>query len=88
MLMRTAAAACLVGASLMMAGNAEARCQGCFEGPMIVDTVPYYAPVYYLPYGPAYYAPRYYYWHRRHVRYAPYIRGYYPPRRFYVRPYW
>lgn len=87
MLIRTAAVACLMGASFVMATKAEARCQGCLEGPVIVDTVPYYAPAYYVPYRPAYYAPRYYYWHRHYVRYAPYGRGYYAPHRYYVRPY-
>lgn len=80
MLMRIAAAACLVGAACGAATKAEARCQGCFEGPMTLDTVPYYAS--------AYYGPRYYHPYRRYIRYSRFYRGYYAPQYYYyVRPY-
>jgi len=69
---------------------ADARCQGCLEGPMLPGAVPYYAPAYYEPY---YRAPRYYHAPRRYIRYAPYYYRHDRPRHYdeqpyYVRPYY
>ena len=80
-----AVAAGLAATILAMPDRAEARCQGCLEGPMTYGTVPFYAS--------GYDRPSYYYVPHRYVRYAPYDRWRYAPRRYYphrytVRPYW
>ena len=75
-----AAVVSIAGIELAAATKAEARCQGCWEGP----ANDYYGGYGYRPayrYKPVYYVPR-------AVYYAPYYRTYYVTRRVYVGPYY